>query len=589
MSNAADAAAALMEEMEFEGAYFEVGIPERLLGIIALRKVLEAAQRDGRRGIEEELRDTIAALKPRSHELFQASVWDIHWQFHATFATFAKQCISERRLSWAELDASLEQLEREHRQILRPKAYALLDELRKGQPDSRRERERSIREQVERAAASRPALPRHFSDMKAFFEEEWPELEAIVPTNQSAVEFYQLWNLKRHLDHVIAYTFGKDGPFRPSSKVFFGSLGQPLPHAEIRSVPQSDEQLIILSRGLWLATGVASLLVARSTQLEAGLFPIRIELAPAPDLDELVSMLRALLAAERDEAFYTPLEDPAQDSYWEALDFATKGFVFGHEYAHFLYGHFAPEKAPDGKPGRDPWDREYEADAAALDLVLAASTRGASTRLKQIWNSPIPADTRRMIFTLPMVYAATGATLVLDLVEEMEQARGTFAQLREVHPPTVLRIRRVWNLVGHFPQARAVLHATSVAREALRLILDLHEPASQRPWVWRVQAAALSSLWQISHAGLEEMLQRMAGYLRTGSDYAPASGASSPLESQLWHVLADARKDYGPDAVVKQCQQCAAIVRRDALLPARTGPMGNPHDRPEDVKDEPRS
>lgn len=546
----------LAAELDHCAAWFMVGVPQRLLALIALGRHLESGANCDPVGLQALIANT-SNLRAQALELVHVEVPLISPEFVASLAQTIGAYAKARDLSPSELIACVRALERRDRESLKPKAYDLLPSLRQGKIDPRVDEENRHKARAAgrrmAAALGSPSPPASRTD--AFFENVWPTIAGIVPDGQSAIEFYELGRQKQTFDCILAHRFGRDSPYRISSRVFLATVAQPEPYARILPVEGTDQRLIVLSRGLWLATQMASHLLTISTLPPGKVFPAHVLIPPDGHVSESVTMLCELLAGTREDVTYWPVSAPEQVFFWNSLDDAMKGFVLAHEYAHFQLRH------GESSDNADSWTREYQADEQAFHLTVAYTDLQLSARMAAQGGSNEAA-----VNEIAIVYATLGACLVLDLIQEMESRCATLNSADTDHPPTMLRMRRILRALGGMEAPADTRAHVGIARNALRMLLDVYG-RSKQTWLNSFQEVVLSSLLQISHAQLEERLGTMAACLRDGTTYA-IQAEPRGLDAELWGALERASRTCGRPLIAAQCDQCAAILNRDRQVAA---------------------
>lgn len=272
----------------------------------------------------------------------------------------------------------------------------------------------------------------------------------IVPPNQSISDFEKMQELKIVFDQCIANKFDKKHEYNYSDKVYFGTIESSNLNALILPVQESDEFLIIFNRSLWEGLQILSFCVSASTKDQNE--SVELDHNEAKKHFPLFSkLLKGILLQKELPYFFSDnevLNDPLRSSMWALLHDALDSFVFGHEYAHFLRGHFMQDvKLMPTSMGIHrlrshcyDWWMEYDADMTALDLSVFRFIDNYEKDLAKNSTVKLSHLEKKRLRNQYIQLAFEGSFLFLYFMHAIESFTCSISSETSTHPPTILRI-----------------------------------------------------------------------------------------------------------------------------------------------------
>ncbi|MCM0082285.1 hypothetical protein L4X63_11860 [Geomonas sp. Red32] len=380
--------------------------------------------------------------------------------------------------------------------LISPRAAALLTALAK-QSDvdyDKRSKEEMMMIIAEAASAGviPPSAKDYLDDMRGIAGEEFKAISALIPKGQSILDMYILDRIQKRLQELIPKV-----PEIPADaalkEVYFGTLELGTPAAQVVQIENSSEWLVVISRGLWIASSLASCVIANHVELNPFVVaPVNWKRDPDPAGLPLIEMVDRSLLGVAVEYQY-PVFDELHKLFWEFLDSGMKNFIFGHEYAHVLLGHVHA-----GQPEEDfrmQWNQELMADLTAIRFGMLDKTvedHAISSIFTKRDPSEAVEDYRHALAAVHNFYVAAGAVLVLYLFRRMEGLRGVQVS-RASHPPVQMRINNIWTFVRMELEPDVFEELFRYANLMIRSFLQLLPPL-QGSWRDRFEEAALRPL-----------------------------------------------------------------------------------------------
>lgn len=198
-----------------------------------------------------------------------------------------------------------------------------------------------------------------------------------IPATQSLTDYVILKRTK----HVIDETVADRTTFAASDKIVLGSIESLNINASIYPVNDVPEYLVVLNRGVLGAISSISNVIAYVADIDdrlwiRGVLSERVSEARECFIDIICKYVLGLSGENYKKI---PLAwDTPRELLWILLHQETEMFVVGHEYGHFLCGHFGPPQPVRPAHGAGQtretrmfqWAQEYEADIAGYDLCV---------------------------------------------------------------------------------------------------------------------------------------------------------------------------------------------------------------------------
>lgn len=421
--------------------------------------------------------------------------------------------------------------------------------------------------------------PDRWEALHKFYSQEVSSLKPILPETQSVTEYFILKNIKDDFDQLIRNSFHNPQEYNTSSKVYFGTLESIILNAMIFPVPDSDEYLVVINRGLWLAAQVLAYVTAASLEFPDYPVPNDFDEARAAANVNLFGEMVSLALGKSCRIEYPSVDTHTpQNYYWERLDGSVKDFIFGHEYGHFLHNHFgrdADEKHAGVVLGKveysvstTSWENEYDADRVGLDLAVFKSRErlvGAS--------GDIASSLGGLIVAEGILMGVEGSLLFLNLLCQIERLKGVICTPESSHPPTWMRIQKIWGTLrrqipdaGTFEFAKRRLMPAGQCFQYFfdRLSHDENPLSAERV----LQDTVFQSLFEFRRSELITELKEILGALR---DHSGASkDASSPAGTfrerclQLLTLMIK-KYDVSPARCREMVQNCIAVIEKDMM------------------------
>lgn len=400
-----------------------------------------------------------------------------------------------------------------------------------------------------------------------------------IPAGQSFIDYQILSQYKSDFDRAISKKFEERHRYCISEQVYFGTVESRTFNALITSVPNSDDYLVVLNRGLWESIGrISGMLSDAVVSNHEGILEFD-EGRSRTHAKKFCSLIDYLIS-------HYPLlvQNPElrvgsrPEVFWCEIDDAMHAFVFGHEYAHFLHGHFdgsvdLAESRSIGaiacKCHTTSWSNEYEADRTGLDLSVFRSRERHSSgvswipRLNKVaWNEGI-------------IRAVQGCLLFLTLLCRLERLKSLIFYPHSAHPPTWLRLAAMWGILGQQippPMMRTVqerhIDPLLICLEYWFHLIDPPDNADIQ-LERRLQDAVFGSIFKARHVeivrALEVLHQRI---LAQCSGFPPDDGSTESALVREWRAILAQPGNPPPPSAEREAMvsNCLAIMRTNASL-----------------------
>lgn len=371
----------------------------------------------------------------------------------------------------------------------RPKAIEYLDHLQSsGRHQSKRKYEDALQTVLARPEADwvlaataqglryGPELHRRLKLLQSEqFEERDRELRDHAPRYQSLVDYRIMRDTKAAFDDLIKTRFRNPDLYRVSDRVYFGTLEVDVVNALITPVPESDEFLILINRALWegaklLSYVLAGTLFSNPHGLGAEIDPRATDPFTRAFLTHFPAILRG---GPGNEGWPIPEKGSTLDVTWLLLDQAMHDFIMGHEYGHFLRGHFDGqcERVVRRVGDRDirlnttGWHNEYDADRVGIDLAVMRAKE------QMLRASDAEGPELDPAVGMSMITTCLGCWACLHLFWRLEQTRDTVFRVDSSHPPSPLRINAMyWTILSQIPDPGMKKYVADSLRNVARCV-----------------------------------------------------------------------------------------------------------------------
>jgi hypothetical protein len=414
-------------------------------------------------------------------------------------------------------------------------------------------------------------------EMRAFHEQRYAALRAEIPETQSVIDYSILKQIKTDFDHLITHAFQNADQYNTSAGVYFGTVESPVLNALITSVPESEQYLVVMNRGLWVSISAMTFLLSASLKFDQVPIPFGFDPEKAWTHQEFFAQILNLLL-DREVVMQYPPHDfhSVENQYWELVDTAAKDFAFGHEYGHFLKNHFEREagsKRAAVAVGRievpaslTSWRNEYEADRTGLDLTVFRS-RGFWAELAR----DEPA-VRNELTAHGILLGVEGALIILNLLLQAERVRGVVHTPESSHPPTWMRIQSIWSAVAQQARDPATFqHARERLEYSTRAIEFFFQAAVPRtvevPVERLFQDLAFRALFQHTHRDVISLLNTLRDLLQSRSFFSTTARerAGGSPGSELYDLLqlAIGKHEVPPEACIGMVQNCIQVLEKN--------------------------
>jgi hypothetical protein len=297
-------------------------------------------------------------------------------------------------------------------------------------------------------AAVPPDLKWFIDDLKGYDVDKFEKIASLLPKGQSIFDYYILNTLREKMSRLsvdLCIPVHEENLWK---EIYFGTLELGSPAAEVIPIEDTNECLIILSRGLWIATSITSGIIANFVNLDPYLLePIGVkkEQDSLLDIEPRGEMVDQVLKGKPIE-FGFPRMDNLHKFCWEILDSTMKTFIFAHEYAHVHLGHL--NKYSKEAITAKCWNEEFTADIVAVQLGMR-DKQVIDDLLAETVTDDVPKDfLKKFTRSLEIVhnfYVASGAVLVLYLFWRMEILNDVQISYSNSHPHIQMRINNIWN------------------------------------------------------------------------------------------------------------------------------------------------
>jgi len=304
-----------------------------------------------------------------------------------------------------------------------------------------------------------------------------------APELQSIVDYSIMSQTKEAFDDLILRRFSQPERYPVSDKVFFGTIESASVNAMITAVPDSDEYLIVINRALWDIAKLLPFTLATTLFTEEFTFRSFDPGRSYPYLPLSAELLASIMNRTRPARSLPPL--PPRDNPIAMVHLclyrSIHDFILGHEYGHFLRGHFAEDgrthvcKIGDLSFSQNTtaWRNEYEADRVGLDLAVI----GAKDFMSHDANSSDPIA--REAIGRAMSLGWLGCWASLQVLFHMDKTWRSVYTLDSSHPPSALRFAAMARtILRQHPSREMVEQAEDMLRSAGHCIAVMFEQSS---------------------------------------------------------------------------------------------------------------
>ena len=418
-----------------------------------------------------------------------------------------------------------------------------------------------------------------------------------TPALQSVNDYAIMRETKESFDKLIRSRFSQPERYAVSDKVFFGTLESATVNAMITTVPDSDEFLVLINRALWDLAKLLPFTLATTLFTEQFTFRPYDPACDYPNSSLSSEIVAAIMTRSRHIKQMPPL--PPRNHPISLVHFSLyrsiHDFIIGHEYGHFLRGHFKRDRRTETYSIGDlsltlnttAWRNEYEADRVGLDLAVIGAREFMSVGANP--DDPVAADAIGRAMSLGFL----GCWACLHLLFQMDHSQRRVYTVDSSHPPPALRIalmaRTILSQQANLAMVQQAQELLRSVAQCVGVMFSQLSSAPLTPDVDRVRACeselqnlAFQEVLLDSHAMVMSQLKGILPAFRPPHLLAKhiPSLERTPLILSAFHLLADSvnRKQVTWDNCVSIVEGAIAILEKDAAVcgfgPGRGRPEG---------------
>jgi hypothetical protein len=265
-----------------------------------------------------------------------------------------------------------------------------------------------------------------------------------VPFTQSITDYFTLKEIKEDIDFIIDKYFKNKYADSERKNVYFGTLENNENLATwIKVVRDSNEYLIISNRMLWDFIGKITCLIALSVDYENNFYlSYKFNDKKIYYNFELFKKIYMEIFLKENVIYNMPeiKRDSNVEYLYMLLNRAVKVFLFGHEYAHFLSGHFNEKK----NVGYKNWMNEFQADNLGFDLcVLSISDKFVRSMISE--NDS--AEVKNSLIRSGAILGMLGCLIIFECLRYIDIVNGQIYTINSSHPPIASRILAIIDII----------------------------------------------------------------------------------------------------------------------------------------------